>query len=171
MHYNLFSVKTGHLRNVHWAYHLHILFLQVFLNTQTHSLSLTHTHTHINTQTHSLTFSNKLWNRHILIFSLTLTLKYTNVHTHTRPEILTLILVLSGPFIQREVIEKIRTKFIFKCYYDSFSKNLICIPLKRQFHQHFTSSFLAENLSPKKIQSQTVTREKLKTLSYKKSLL
>jgi len=38
-----------------------------------------------------------------------------------------------------------------------------------QFHQHFTSSFCAEVLAPKKPQSQTVTREKLcKTLLYLK---
>jgi len=39
------------------------------------------------------------------------------------------------------------------------------------FHQHFfTNSFCADILSPKKLQSQTVSREKLqKTLSYQKA--
>ncbi len=38
-----------------------------------------------------------------------------------------------------------------------------------QFHQHFMSSFCTEIILPKKLQSQTVTREKLrKTLPYKK---
>ncbi len=38
-----------------------------------------------------------------------------------------------------------------------------------QFHQHFTSSFCANSLLPKKLQSQTASAEKLrKALLYKK---
>ncbi len=39
------------------------------------------------------------------------------------------------------------------------------------FHQHCMSSFFADILSPKKLQSQTVIREKQqKTFSYKKNI-
>ncbi len=46
------------------------------------------------------------------------------------------------------------------------------LPASGQFHQYFMSSFCAKMLLPKKIQSQNVSREKLrKTLSYKKAHL
>jgi len=39
----------------------------------------------------------------------------------------------------------------------------------RQFHQHFTRAFYASIFAPKKLQSQNVAREKLRTaLLYKK---
>ncbi len=52
-----------------------------------------------------------------------------------------------------------------------FKTSKIKCSTSSQFHQHFTSSFCAHILLPKKFQSQIVIREKLhKTLLYEKSL-
>jgi len=72
----------------------------------------------------------------------------------------------------RERVRAVVLKFIVKNIQNLLNSHRMLIDTYSQFHQYFTSSFCADILAPKKLQSQTVIREKLhKALLYKKALV